>query len=252
MEKIGQAPCNRGKYWTTPLCPGAGFFGKPCGSGLNTVFRRLCGMTPVRGDGLHPSPPKERNTTRLLRFPEAIGAEPGPPRRAEATDSQHRLPLLIGGTEAIIPPRRKACGATSAHPRDHLTTLVACRDQAVVLRCRPTLGAGIANLLHGLPPIVGRAEAVIAPTREALWTDSAHFHKGATGIAALGGKAVAAGGHVARGAAACSRATVVRAAGPERGGSWPGKQPSTQPTAPTAEGRRKSAGAGVGWAWECG
>ena len=203
------------------------------------------------GDGLHLSPPKESNTTRLLRCPEAIRTEPGPSRRAEATDSQHRLPLLVGGTEAIIPPRGKACGATSAHPRDHLTTLVACRDHAVVLRRRPTLGAGIANLLHGLPLIVGRTEAVIAPTRKALWTDSAHLHKGATGIATLGGKAVAAGGDVAGGATAV---VGQRSYGllPGRDGSWSGKQPSTQPTAPMVEGRRKSAAAGVDWAWERG
>lgn len=153
-------------------------------------------------DGCTISPPKENNTTRLLRRIEAISTELGPSRRAKTTDSQYRPLLLIWGTEAIISPRCKACGATSAHPRDHLTTLVACSDHAVVLICRPTLGAGVANLLHGLPLIVGRAEAVIAPTHKALWTDSAYFHKGATGIATLGGKAVAAGGHIARGATA--------------------------------------------------
>ncbi len=148
------------------------------------------------------SPSKERNTTQLLRRPEAIGTELGPSRRAKTTDLHHRLPLLTGGAEAVIPPRLKACGATSAHPRDRLTTLVVCSNGAVVLRPGPTLGADIANLLHGLPPIVGRAEAVIAPTHKALWTDPAHFHQGAAGIATLGGKAVATGGHVARGATA--------------------------------------------------
>lgn len=114
------------------------------------------------------------------------------------------------------------------------------------------MGTGVANFLHGLPPIVGRAETVAAPTRKALRTDSAYFHKGATGVPTLSGKAVAAGGHMAHGATAVVGPEVVQAAAPGRDGSRPGKQPSTQPTAPMVAGRWKSAAAGVGWAWECG
>lgn len=138
----------------------------------------------------------------LLRRSEAIDIELGPSRWAKATDSQHCLPLLVRVTEAIIPSKREACGTPSAHPGDHLTMLVVRSHNAVVLRRRPTLRTSIANLLHGLPLIAGRAEAVIALTCKALRTGSAYFHKGTTGVAALGGKAVAAGSDMAHGTAA--------------------------------------------------
>jgi len=131
---------------------------------------------------------------RLLRRLETISTKLGPSRWAKMTGSQNHLPLLVGVNKAVIPQRRKTLGTISPHSYDYFTTLVACSNHAVVLRGIPTLGTGIANLLHGLPSIAGRAEAVIAPSRKALWTAMAYFDNGATGSAVLGGKAVTTGG----------------------------------------------------------
>lgn len=76
---------------------------------------------------------------------------------------------------------------TPAHPPDHLTTLVVCSHNAVVLRRKPVLGAGVVHLLHGFSPIVGCAEAIIALARKTLGTESADFYKGATGMPPLAG-----------------------------------------------------------------
>lgn len=101
------------------------------------------------------------------------------------------------------------------------------------------MGAGVTNLLHGLPPIVGRAEAVIAPTCKALWTDSAYFHKGATGLATLGGKAVAAGGDIAHGTTAVvgQRAYGLLSLGGVNGDQASSHHHSPQPQRLRADGR---------------
>jgi len=107
---------------------------------------------------------------RLLRHLETISAKLGPSQWAKVAGSQNHLPLLVGGTEAVIPQRRKTLGTISPHPYDYFATLVACSNHAVVLRGIPT-----------------------------LWTAMAYFHNSATDSAVLGGKAVTTGGSIARG-----------------------------------------------------